>query len=106
MIPFRRISSTIIRSVSVLPEHSLHTIFCFYYTEISVGICYLVTLVVTVTVTPRDIMDHSDTQRVHSEMEMNQHQRSIVDVCLEEGQYEDAIDVLAQLRSPNHKPSE
>ncbi|KAJ7079105.1 hypothetical protein B0H15DRAFT_788279 [Mycena belliarum] len=39
------------------------------------------------------------------ESEMSQHQRNLVDLCLEEGQYEAAIDILAQLRSPNHKPS-
>ncbi|KAJ7188049.1 hypothetical protein C8R46DRAFT_1205256 [Mycena filopes] len=39
------------------------------------------------------------------ESEMNQHQRNLVDLCLEEGQYEAAIDVLAQLQSPHHKPS-
>ncbi|KAJ6587156.1 hypothetical protein DFH09DRAFT_247715 [Mycena vulgaris] len=42
-------------------------------------------------------------QRVESEM--SQHQRNLVDLCLEEGQYESAIDVLGQLRSPHHKPS-
>ncbi|KAJ7163587.1 hypothetical protein C8R43DRAFT_990176 [Mycena crocata] len=42
-------------------------------------------------------------QRVESEM--SRHQRNLVDLCLEEGQYESAIDVLGQLRSPNHKPS-
>ncbi|KAJ7683238.1 hypothetical protein B0H17DRAFT_1074483 [Mycena rosella] len=45
----------------------------------------------------------SPTQRVESEI--SKHQRNLVDLCLEEGQYESAIDVLAQLRSPNHKPS-
>jgi hypothetical protein len=39
------------------------------------------------------------------ESEMNQHQRNLVDLCLEEGQYESAIDVLGQLRSPHLKPS-
>ncbi|KAJ6594151.1 hypothetical protein B0H19DRAFT_918584 [Mycena capillaripes] len=39
------------------------------------------------------------------ESEMSQHQRNLVDLCLEEGQYEAAIDILAQLRSPQHKPS-
>ncbi|KAF7361732.1 hypothetical protein MVEN_00517100 [Mycena venus] len=42
-------------------------------------------------------------QRVESEM--SQHQRGLVDLCLEEGQYEQAIDVLSQLRSPHLKPS-
>ncbi|KAJ7497542.1 hypothetical protein FB451DRAFT_236576 [Mycena latifolia] len=48
-------------------------------------------------------MDAAMDQRVESEM--SQHQRNLVDLCLEEGQYESAIDVLGQLRSPNLKPS-
>ncbi|KAF8210479.1 hypothetical protein K438DRAFT_159063 [Mycena galopus ATCC 62051] len=43
------------------------------------------------------------TDRVESEM--SQHQRNLVDLCLEEGQYEQAIEVLGQLRSPQLKPS-
>ncbi|KAK7005679.1 hypothetical protein R3P38DRAFT_2647270 [Favolaschia claudopus] len=39
------------------------------------------------------------------ESEMSRHQRNLVDLCLEEGQYEQAIDVLNQLRAPNLKPS-
>ncbi|KAJ6625908.1 hypothetical protein B0H10DRAFT_2001330 [Mycena sp. CBHHK59/15] len=39
------------------------------------------------------------------ESEMSKYQRELVDVCLEEGQYESAIDLLGQLRSPSHKPS-
>ncbi|KAJ7045708.1 hypothetical protein C8F04DRAFT_1025631 [Mycena alexandri] len=39
------------------------------------------------------------------ELEMNQHQRNLVDLCLEEGQYEAAIDILGQLQSPHLKPS-
>ncbi|KAJ7496019.1 hypothetical protein B0H11DRAFT_2001528 [Mycena galericulata] len=39
------------------------------------------------------------------ETEMSRHQRNLVDVCLEEGQYESAIGILGQLRSPYHKPS-
>ncbi|KAJ7268801.1 hypothetical protein B0H12DRAFT_1229683 [Mycena haematopus] len=42
-------------------------------------------------------------QRVESEM--SQHQRNLVDLCLEEGQYEQAIELLGQLRSPHLKPS-
>ncbi|KAJ7902022.1 hypothetical protein B0H14DRAFT_2669540 [Mycena olivaceomarginata] len=44
-----------------------------------------------------------DPPRVESEM--SQHQRNLVDLCLEEGQYEQAIDVLGQLRAPHLKPS-
>lgn len=40
----------------------------------------------------------------HIEREMNRHQRSLVDDCFEESQYEAAIAVLEQLRSPYHKP--
>ncbi|KAJ7282997.1 hypothetical protein C8J57DRAFT_1297234 [Mycena rebaudengoi] len=41
----------------------------------------------------------------HVESEMSRHQRELVDVCLEEGQYESAIEVLSQLRSPAYRPS-
>ena len=39
------------------------------------------------------------------EREMGTHQRGLVDDCLEEGQFESAIDLLKQLRSSNYKPS-
>lgn len=39
------------------------------------------------------------------EREMGTHQRGLVDDCLEEGQFESAIDILKQLRSSNYKPS-
>ncbi|KAH9949562.1 hypothetical protein B0H21DRAFT_727424 [Amylocystis lapponica] len=38
------------------------------------------------------------------EREMNVHQRSLVDTCFEEEQYEAGIAVLDQLRSPKYKP--
>lgn len=40
-----------------------------------------------------------------AEREMSRHQRGLVDTCFEEGQYESAIAVLDQLRSPIYKPS-
>ncbi|KAJ7217792.1 hypothetical protein GGX14DRAFT_597979 [Mycena pura] len=49
-------------------------------------------------------MDAADPPQ-RFESEMSQHQRNLVDLCLEEGQYEAAIEALAQLRSPHHKPS-
>ncbi|KAF9010495.1 hypothetical protein BDQ17DRAFT_1346323 [Cyathus striatus] len=39
------------------------------------------------------------------ELEMGYHQRALVDSCFEEGQYEAAISVLEQLRSPIYRPS-
>ncbi|KAG6830455.1 hypothetical protein H0H92_000608 [Tricholoma furcatifolium] len=39
------------------------------------------------------------------EREMSTHQRGLVDTCLEEGQFESAIALLEQLRSPNYKPA-
>ncbi|KAJ6499116.1 hypothetical protein C8R45DRAFT_981165 [Mycena sanguinolenta] len=49
-------------------------------------------------------MDATQTaQRVESEM--SQHQRNLVDLCLEEGQYDQAIELLGQLRAPHLKPS-
>lgn len=38
------------------------------------------------------------------EREMTFHQRGLVDTCLEEGQFESAIDLMDQLRSPHYKP--
>ena len=38
------------------------------------------------------------------EREMSAHQRGLVDTCLEEGQFESAIALMEQLRSPNYKP--
>jgi pentatricopeptide repeat protein len=40
------------------------------------------------------------------EREMSRHQRSLVDTCFEEGQYESGISVLEQLRSSQFKPAE
>jgi hypothetical protein len=37
--------------------------------------------------------------------EMGKYLRQIVDNSLEEGQFESAIAMLEQLRSPDHKPS-
>ena len=37
--------------------------------------------------------------------EMGRFQRQIVDNSLEEGQFQSGIDMLDQLRSPDHKPS-
>ncbi|KAH0588898.1 hypothetical protein H2248_004685 [Termitomyces sp. 'cryptogamus'] len=39
------------------------------------------------------------------EYEMSTHQRGLVDTCLEEGQFESAVALLEQLRSPSHKPA-
>jgi len=39
------------------------------------------------------------------EREMGTRQRGLVDDCLEEGQFQSAIDLLKQLRSSNYKPS-
>ncbi|KAG6900499.1 hypothetical protein C0993_009809 [Termitomyces sp. T159_Od127] len=39
------------------------------------------------------------------EFEMSAHQRGLVDTCLEEGQFESAIALLEQLRSPTYKPT-
>ncbi|KAJ3526755.1 hypothetical protein NMY22_g10044 [Coprinellus aureogranulatus] len=39
------------------------------------------------------------------EWEMNNHQRGLVDDIIEEGHYEAGIEILLQLRSPQHKPS-
>ncbi|KAG6903073.1 hypothetical protein C0995_006260 [Termitomyces sp. Mi166 len=39
------------------------------------------------------------------EHEMSTHQRGLVDTCLEEGQFESAIALLEQLRSPSYKPT-
>lgn len=39
------------------------------------------------------------------ELEMGPFQCNLVDSCFEEGQYEAAISMLEQLRSPNYKPS-
>lgn len=39
------------------------------------------------------------------EHEMSAHQRGLVDTCLEEGQFESAIALLEQLRSPSYKPT-
>ncbi|KAJ6500075.1 hypothetical protein C8R47DRAFT_1110343 [Mycena vitilis] len=47
----------------------------------------------------------TDAMDLPVESEMPQHQRNLVDPCLEEGQYEAAIEILSQLRSPHHKPS-
>jgi len=38
------------------------------------------------------------------EREMSAHQRGLVDTCLEEGQFESAITLMEQLRSPSYKP--
>ena len=38
------------------------------------------------------------------ERELSAHQRGLVDTCLEEGQFESAIALMEQLRSPNYKP--
>ncbi|KAJ7647099.1 hypothetical protein FB45DRAFT_892352 [Roridomyces roridus] len=40
-----------------------------------------------------------------SESDMPRHQRNLVDLCFEESHYQSAIDVLAQLRSPHHRPA-
>ncbi|KAG6845305.1 hypothetical protein H0H87_011155 [Tephrocybe sp. NHM501043] len=39
------------------------------------------------------------------EYEMSTHQRGLIDTCLEEGQFESAITLLEQLRSPSRKPT-
>ncbi|KAG6850937.1 hypothetical protein H0H93_005806 [Arthromyces matolae] len=39
------------------------------------------------------------------EMLMSTHQRGLVDTCFEEGQFESAIALLEQLRSPRYKPA-
>ncbi|CAK5265682.1 unnamed protein product [Mycena citricolor] len=43
--------------------------------------------------------------RKRVESEMPRHQQNLVDTCLEEGQYQSAIHVLNELRSPFHRPS-
>lgn len=40
----------------------------------------------------------------NEEREMTHHQRSLVNSCFEEGQYEPGMAVLDQLRSPSFKP--
>ncbi|THU95400.1 hypothetical protein K435DRAFT_755933 [Dendrothele bispora CBS 962.96] len=41
----------------------------------------------------------------HREAEMNRNQRSLVNMCFEEGLYSNGIAVLARLRSPDYAPS-